>query len=69
MVLSPFMVTAEVCAEYMIYNLLRPEQKTGAHFINDHGDDAKKSRYYGNESVRKGVWDHAMEVTGLSSSQ
>ena len=61
------MVSAEVCADYMVYNLLRPEHKTGAHFITDHGDDANKSRYFGNESIRKGVWDHAAELTGLYS--
>ena len=66
MVLSPFMVTAEVCSEYMIYNLLRPEHKTGGHFINDHGDETKKNRYFRDESFRKAVWDHAAVVTGLN---
>lgn len=66
MLLYPFLVSASDCGEYMIYNLLRPEHRTGAHFISDKGDEANKSRYYGDEAVRKKVWEHAVEVTGLS---
>jgi hypothetical protein len=52
----------------MIYNLLRPEHKTGAYFINNKGDDATKNQYFGNDDVRKKVWDHSVEVTGLEST-
>jgi hypothetical protein len=55
----------EECAEYMIYNMLRPEHRTGAHFVSTKGDEAKKSRYYGNDDIRAKVWQHAVEVTGL----
>jgi hypothetical protein len=60
-----FAVSPADCAEYMVYNLLRPEYKTGAHFISNKGDDATKSQYFGNADVRKAVWDHSMEVSGL----
>ena len=65
----PFSVSAADCAEYMVYNLLRPEHRTGAYYINNKGDDATKSQYHGNEDVRKKVWDHAVEVTGLMSTE
>lgn len=53
----------------MVYNLLRPEHKVGGHFVTAKGDDATKSQYYGNEDVRKKVWGHAVEVTGLSDAK
>jgi hypothetical protein len=49
----------------MVYNLLRPEHKTGAHFVNNKGDDARKSQYFANEDIRRKVWDHALETTGF----
>jgi hypothetical protein len=49
----------------MVYNLLRPENRTGAYYIDNKGNDAVKSPYHGNEDVRRKVWDHAVEVTGL----
>jgi hypothetical protein len=66
-VLLPFSVSAEDCAEYMIFNMLRKEHKTGAYFVTNKGDHATKSRYYGNEDVRKKVWAHAVDVTGLEA--
>jgi hypothetical protein len=68
-VFSPFTTTAADCAEYMVYNLLRPEHKVGAHFVDSKGNDATKSQYFGNEDVGKKVWDHAVEVTGLSEAK
>jgi len=65
----PFTVSVEECSEYMVYNMLRPEHKSGAHFITNKGDEAKKSRYFANEDVRTKVWQHSVEVTGLESSQ
>jgi hypothetical protein len=49
----------------MTYNLFRPEHRTGAYYVSNKGNDAVKSRYHGNEDVRKKVWDYAVEVTGL----
>ena len=49
----------------MVYNMLRPEHKTGAHFVSDKGDDAPKSRYYGNIDIRAKLWRHSLDVTGL----
>jgi hypothetical protein len=63
--LTPFALSAADCGEYMTYNLFRPEHRTGAHYVSNKGNDAVKSRYHGNEDVRKKVWDHAVEVTGL----
>jgi hypothetical protein len=63
--LLPFSTSATDCAEYMVYNLLRPEHKSGAHFVDNKGGDASKSQYFGNEEIRRKVWDHAMEATGL----
>jgi hypothetical protein len=51
----------------MIYNMLRPENRTGAHFNNNNGDNAKTSMYSGNAEMRKKVWDHASKVTGLET--
>jgi len=63
--LSLFAVSQDECAEYMIYNLLRPEHKTGAHFIDNTGNETSKGKYYENDDVRAKVWKHAVEVTGL----
>jgi len=52
----------------MIYNILRPENRTGAHFYNNTGDNAKTSMYFGNTEMRKKVWEHASKVTGLESN-
>jgi hypothetical protein len=65
--MSPFSVSAEDCGEYMVYGLLRPENKTGAHFATNQGDHAIKSRYYDDKDVRSKVWQHAVEVTGLDA--
>lgn len=59
------MVSAENCGKYMVYNLLRPEHKTGAHFVTHNGDNASKSKYLGNSDVRTRVWNHAEKVTGF----
>ena len=64
--LSPFAVSIEDCADYMVFNMLREEHKTGAHFISNHGDETKKSRYYRNGDVRAKVWEHSVDVTGLN---
>jgi len=65
---KPFGVSQDECAEYMIYNLLRPEHKTGAHFVNNKGDEASKSSYFGNDDIRAKVWQHSAEVTGLEEA-
>ena len=52
----------------MIYNMLRPEHKIGAHFINNKGDETSKSPYFGNDDVREKVWQHSVEVTGLEET-
>jgi hypothetical protein len=49
----------------MIYNLLRPEHKTGAYFVTNKGDHAMKSRFFGDDVIRQKVWDHSVQVTGL----
>jgi hypothetical protein len=61
----PFSVSINDCAEYMVYNLLRPEHKTGPHFISNKGDETSVSRYFENQEVRNKVWDHAVGITGL----
>jgi hypothetical protein len=53
----------------MVYNLLRPEHRVGAHYVDNKGGEAAKSPYHGNDDVRKKVWDHAVEVTGLSGTK
>lgn len=63
----PFAVSPEVCGEYMVYNLFRPQHKTGAYFVSEHGEEAKKNQYYGNNDVRAGVWKHALDVTGFEN--
>lgn len=50
----------------MVYNMLRQEHKTGAHFIANHGDETKKNQYYGNDYIRAKVWRHSVVVTGLN---
>jgi len=65
MLLLPFATSVADCSDWMIYNLLRPEHKTGAYFVTNKGDHANRSRYFGNEDIRKKVWDHSVEVTGL----
>ena len=65
----PLTVSVEECSEYMLYNMLRPEHKTGAHFVTNTGDEAKKSRYFANEDVSAKVWQHSVEVTGLESNK
>jgi hypothetical protein len=69
MIVSPLATSPADCAEYMLYNLLRPEHKVGAYFIDNKANGATKSQYFGNEDVRKKVWDHAVEVTGLSEAK
>lgn len=64
----PFTTSVADCADWMIYNLLRPEHKTGAYFVTNKGDHATKNQYFGNDDVRKKVWDHSVEVTGLESA-
>lgn len=66
-VLELFTISADECAEYMVYNLLRPEHKTGAHFINDKGDDAAKSKYFGKKDIREKLWNYSVESTGLET--
>ena len=58
-------VSQDKCAEYMVYNLLRPEHKTGGHYVSDEGDETTKSQYFGNDDLRAKVWQHAVEVTDL----
>ena len=64
-IFAPLAVSTEECAEYMIYNMLRPEHRNGAHFVSTKGDETNKSRYHGNDDIRAKVWQHAVEVTGL----
>jgi hypothetical protein len=64
-----FGVSQDDCAEYMIYNMLRPEHKIGAHFIDNKGDEASKSPYFGNDDIRAKVWQHSVEVTGLEETK
>jgi len=52
----------------MVYNLLRPEHRTGSYFLDNHGEDVKQKGYYfGNKEIRDKVWKHAEEVTGSAS--
>ena len=61
-------VSREDCGENMIYNLLRPEHRTGTYYLDNHGEDVKqKGYYYGNQEIRDKVWKHAEEVTGSTS--
>jgi hypothetical protein len=68
MLMRPFSISATDCAEYMIYGLLRVEKRTGAYFVDNKANPALNSRYYGNTQVRQQVWDHAVEVTGVSGN-
>ena len=61
----PFATSISDCADYMMYNFLRPERKTGAYFVDNNGDDTTKSIYFGQDEVRAKVWDHSVERTGL----
>jgi len=65
---KPLAVSVADSADYMIYNLLRPENKSGSHFVDNKGNPTKKSKYYGDEALRKKVWDHSAEVTGVSGN-
>lgn len=69
MLFMPLATSVEDCAEYMVYNLLRPEHKTGAHFITNKGDEATKSKYHANDDIRAKVWQHAVDVTNLESTK
>lgn len=64
----PLSVSQDDCANYMIYNLLRPEDRTGAHFVNNKGDSAGSGMYFGNAEMRDTVWKHASKVSGLEGS-
>ena len=67
-IMQPLFVSASDCAEYMVYNLLRAEHRTGTHFVTNKGDEAKKSVYFGKDDVRSKVWDHAVEITRLAKN-
>ena|ERR1700736_5320106 len=61
----PFLSSISDCADFMTYNFLRPDRKTGAYFVNSIGEDTSKCQYFGNEDVRTKLWKHSVERTGL----
>ena len=67
--LTPLSTSQDDCGDYMVYNLLRPENRTGAHFVDNRGDAAKKNMYFGIAEMRDIVWKHALKVTALDGNQ
>ena len=63
--LAPFGVTQDECAEYQWNAIFK--HRDGAFRTGTSGQNIEKYRYYGNESQRKKVWEHTIELTKVSS--
>ncbi|KZW00826.1 NAD(P)-binding protein [Exidia glandulosa HHB12029] len=59
-----FMISAVECGEWMVYALLDPESKTGAHFKRGHGQHVEQSKY-ADEKAREAVWKFVEEKSDV----
>src|SRR3989442_8716884 len=56
--LYPTTVSTEVCAEHMLWALFDGEK--GVFRRGPKGDDIGKTKYFGTEEERKGLWEHTV---------
>ncbi|KAF9014820.1 hypothetical protein BDZ89DRAFT_1141997 [Hymenopellis radicata] len=61
-------VSAEVCAEYMLYALLDKSKEGGWSRRDKHGNDIGSQHYSISEEDKKAVWEHSVVETDVSSS-
>ncbi|KZW00830.1 hypothetical protein EXIGLDRAFT_830476 [Exidia glandulosa HHB12029] len=59
-----FGTSSDDCGEWMMYALLDPTAKTGAHFKNRHAERAQPSRW-ADDKAQKIVWQHLEERSDL----
>ncbi|KAF9026822.1 NAD(P)-binding protein [Hymenopellis radicata] len=63
-----FGVSAEECAEYMLYALLDKSKEGGWSRRDNHGNDIGSQYYSISEEDKKAVWEHSVVETDVSSS-
>ncbi|KZW00825.1 NAD(P)-binding protein [Exidia glandulosa HHB12029] len=59
-----FAISAVECGEWMLFALLDPETKTGAHFKRNHGQRVEHSKY-ADEKAREAVWKFVQEKSDV----
>ena len=50
-------ITPDECGEWLMYGLLDPSTKTGAHFKNDKSESVKVSPWAEKPDLREKVWN------------
>ena len=60
-VVRPFVVTQDQCADYMWSGLLN--NTNGAFRIGSRGENIEKQGYYGSDVLNQKLWEHTLEAT------
>lgn len=61
-------VTADVCAQYMLYPLWNARYSSGGHWLNHHDNSLTLSKNITEEVATK-IWDHTLEVISTRQAE
>ncbi|KAG8931700.1 hypothetical protein FRC02_002351 [Tulasnella sp. 418] len=65
--LTPFATKPETCAEFMIYDLIKPEFSTGGYHLDNHAEHVPATKIFTTDDAREKLLVHFNEVTSVQS--